>query len=207
MLGAFFLATAKAAPAITGAASAGEEWKWLVPVATLILGFALKWLQDYVTEKGRRNHEKELRREQRYDLLRSRRIDAERANLLALQPLVGNLMRAVAVGYLEDLRCYRAQRGKSWGDNRLPLEADEAIRRANADVLPLRARVHTRDVSIALNKLVDLLSGLVYVKSESEATEIWRAGGAMHNELQVLIGKHIKALEDENQVLVDPPAR
>ncbi|WP_312226210.1 hypothetical protein [Stutzerimonas nitrititolerans] len=207
MLEALFLATAKAAPAATASASAGYDWKWLVPVATLILGFGLKWLQDYVTEKGRRNHEKQLRREQRFDLLRSRRIDAERANLLALQPLVGNLMRAVAVGYLEDLRCYRAQGGKSWGNNRLPPEADEAIRRANADLVPLRARVHTSDVSVALNELVDLLSGLVLVKSEREATEIWRTGGAMHDVLQELIGKHIKALEDENQVLVDPPVR
>ena len=207
MLEALYLATAKAAPATTAAASAGDDWKWLVPVATLILGFGLKWIQDYLTEKGRRNHEKELRREQRFDLMRNRRIEAERANLLALQPLVGNLMRAVAVGYLEDYRCYRAEGGKNWGNNRLPPEADEAIRRANADLVPLRARVHTRSVSTALNELVDLLSGLVLVKSEREATEIWRTGGALHYELEELVGKHIKALEDENQVLVDPPAR
>lgn len=44
MLEAFFVATAKAAPAATAAASDGSDWKWLVPVATLIIGFGLKWL-------------------------------------------------------------------------------------------------------------------------------------------------------------------
>lgn len=206
MLEALFVAAAKAAPSATAATNNGDDWKWLVPVATLILGFGLKWLQDHVTERGRRNHEKALRREQRFDLLRSRRIDAERANLLALQPLVGNLMRAVAVGYLEDLRCYRASGMKSWGDNQIPAEAAEAIRRANADLVPLRARLHTHAVSIALNALVEKLSGLVLVKSEREATGIWMSGGAMCDELQELIGNHIRLLEDENQQLGDPPA-
>ncbi|QZN81655.1 hypothetical protein K5K93_04260 [Stenotrophomonas sp. DR822] len=86
MLEALLLATVKAAPAASAAASAGDDWKWLVPVATLILGFGLKWLQDHLTEKGRRRHAKELRREQRYDALRMRRIDAERANLISVQP-------------------------------------------------------------------------------------------------------------------------
>ncbi|MCR8714781.1 hypothetical protein [Stenotrophomonas indicatrix] len=88
MLEALFLATVKAAPAATAAASAGDDWKWLVPVITLLLGFGLKWLQDHLTEKGRRKHDHELRREQRYDALRMRRLEAERANLLTLQPLV-----------------------------------------------------------------------------------------------------------------------
>lgn len=205
MLGALFLATAKAAPATT-AVSAGNDWKWLVPVATLILGFALKWLQDYVTEKGRRRHEKELRREQRFDLLRSRRIDAERANLLALQPLVLQLMRAAVVGYMEDLRSYQNQGGQHWGRSRLSAEADESFRRANADLVPLRARIHTSEVSSTLNTLVALLSGLATVKTEAEATQIWMTGGLMHDELQELIGKQIRLLEDENQQLGDPPA-
>lgn len=207
MLEALFVATAKAAPAANAAASDAYDWKWLVPVITLVLGFGLKWFQDYLTEKARRRHDKALRREQRFDLLRTRRIDAERANLLALQPLVGNLMRAVAVGYLEDLRCYRLSGQRNWGDNRIPDEAAEAIRRANADLVPLRARVHTHEVSVALDSLVDTLATLPFVTSESEATAIWRSGGVMSNELQQLIGHHIRALEDENQQLGDPPVR
>lgn len=119
MLEVLFVATARAVPA-----AAGYDWKWMVPVATLILGFGLKWLQDHVTEKGRRHHDRVLRREQRFDLLRSRRIDAERANLLALQPLVLQLMRAAVVGYMEDLRSYQDQGRRHWGRSRLSAEAD-----------------------------------------------------------------------------------
>ncbi|KZE52989.1 hypothetical protein J3A72_003136 [Stenotrophomonas sp. PvP093] len=103
---ALFLATVKAAPAASAAASAGDDWKWLVPVATLILGFGLKRFQDHLTEKGRRRHAKELRREQRYDALRMRRIDAERANLISVQPLLLKLMRTAAVVHLEDIKAY-----------------------------------------------------------------------------------------------------
>lgn len=207
MLEALFLATAKAAPAITAGASAGDDWKWLVPVATLILGFGLKWLQDHITEKGRRRHEKELRREQRFDLLRNRRIDAERANLLALQPLVLQLMRAAAVGYMEDLRSYQDHENRHWGRNRLSAAADESIRQANADLVPLRGRIHTAEVSGRLNALIDLLWRLAKVDTEAEATQIWATGGLMHDELQALIGKQIRLLEDENQQLGDPSAR
>lgn len=206
MLEALFVAAAKSPPLATAAANNGDDWKWLVPVTTLILGFGLKWLQDHFTEKGRRKHEKELRREQRFDLLRSRRIDAERANLLALQPLVLQLMRAAVVGYMEDLRSYQDQGRRHWGRSRLSAEADESFRRANADLVPLRARIHTTEVSSRLNTLVALLSGLATVKTEAEATQIWATGGLMHDELQQLIGKQIRLLEDENQQLGDPPA-
>lgn len=206
MVEALLLASTKATPAIIATASAGADWKWLVPVATLILGFGLKWLQDHFTEKGRRHHDKVLRREQRFDLLRSRRIDAERANLLALQPLVLQLMRAAVVGYMEDLRSYQDQGRRHWGRSRLSAEADESLRRANADLVPLRARIHTTEVSSRLNTLVGLLSGLATVKTEAEATQIWATGGLMHDELQELIGKQIRLLEDENQQLGDPPA-
>jgi len=207
MLEALFVATAKAAPAATAAVNNGDDWKWLIPVATLILGFGLKWIQDYVTEKGRRRHEKELRREQRFDLLRSRRIDAERANLLALQPLVLQLMRAAAVGYMEDLRSYQDHEKRHWGRNRLSAETDESIRRTRADLLPFSSRLHTAEVAGRLNALTELLWRLATVDTEAEATQIWATGGLMHDELQELIGKEIRSLEDENQQLGDPPVR
>ncbi|HDS1664531.1 TPA: hypothetical protein QEL40_003280 [Stenotrophomonas maltophilia] len=208
MLEALFLATVKATPATAAAASAGEDWKWMVPVATLILGFVLKWLQDNVTEKGRRRHEKDLRREQRYDLLRMRRLEAERANMLALQPMVTNLLRKCSQCHLERVRAVSSLASIGWKNARLPPELDEELRKALADLVPLRARLHSTDVTSLID---DVVSDVVKTQSprigQEDADALWFGLSDKHDQLQALIGDRIKSLEDENQQLGDPPGQ
>ena len=202
---ALFLATVKAAPAASAAASAGDDWKWLVPVATLILGFGLKWLQDHLTEKGRRRHAKELRREQRYDALRMRRIDAERANLISVQPLLLKLMRTAAVFHLEDIKAY--DRTGEWGTYKLPPQVAEDFRLAIAEVVPIHARIHTRTVYEQLSEYWELLYQVTNSVAKAEARALWEQVHPIYDRLHIALGDEIRKLEDENLQLGDPSAR
>lgn len=205
MLEALFLATAKAAPATTAAASAGDDWKWLVPVVTLILGFGLKWLQDYLTEKGRRRHERDLRREQRYDQLRMRRLDAERANLILLQPAAVRFVRAATVVAIEKRKAFEL--GRPWSEAEATPAADEELRKSAFELIPLHARIHTEVVSVVLNNVINLITSAMQANNAVAFEDQWEFVNKENNELHRVMGVAIKQLEDENQQLGDPPAR
>lgn len=217
MLEALFLATAKAAPAATAAASGGDDWKWLVPVITLILGFGLKWFQDYLTEKGRRRHDKELRREQRYDVLRMRRLEAERANLLELQPLVVAFVRAATDAYKVKMKAFGWDSGAAAFMPRSTMErealqksvakANDEVRQASAALIPLQSRLHSDEVRSALNALIDVVWATMDAKASLTMMKNWEKVDPPHNELHTVMGRVIKQLEDENQQLGDPPSR
>ncbi|WP_312786052.1 hypothetical protein [Stenotrophomonas indicatrix] len=205
MLEALFLATVKAAPAATAAASAGDHWKWLVPVATLILGFGLKWLQDHVTEKDRRRHEGDLRREQRYDQLRMRRLDAERTNLLALQPMVLRLVRAGNAAKKEQDAMFR--QGVGWLKIKFSPEIDQEVQLSALDLIPLESRIHTAEVANLLGDVVDRVWAMLSAPTKAESDRLFDEISQPHNRLHSVMGIAIKRLEDENQQLGDPSAR
>lgn len=205
MLGALFVATAKAASAATAAANDAYDWKWLIPVATLVLGFGLKWFQDHVTEKGRRRHERDLRREQRYDQLRMRRIDAERANLVLLQPAAVRFVRAATVVAIEKRKAL--QLGRPWDEAEATPAADEELRKSAFELIPLHARIHTEAVSVVLNNVINLITAALQASTAVSFEDQWEFVNKENNELHRVMGVAIKQLEDENQQLGDPPAR
>ncbi len=203
MLEALFLATAKAAPVSTAAASAGTDWKWLVPVATLILGFGLKWFQDHVTEKGRRRHETSLRREQRYDQLRMRRLEAERGNLLALQPLAVRFIRAATV--VVGKRRANYVLGRDWCDTPATPDDERELRLSAVELIPLQSRIHTQAAANQLNIVISLVTSVMAARHPLEVDQLWEAVRRENDELHRILGSFIKQLEDENQQLGDPP--
>ncbi|MBP2482855.1 hypothetical protein J3A72_003147 [Stenotrophomonas sp. PvP093] len=200
MLEALLVATAKAVPA-----AAGYDWKWMVPVATLILGFGLKWFQDHVTEKGRRRHETVLRREQRYDQLRMRRLDAERANLLALQPAAVRFVRAATVAVNEKRRLFRD--GMPWAGIHLAGPVEAEVRQSALELIPLQARIHSKAVSVPLNDVINLITAALHADTVEGFEAAWAVLDPANNELHRVTGETIKQLEDENQQLADPPGR
>ncbi len=205
MLEALFVAVAGVAPAATAAANEGDDWKWLVPVVTLILGFGLKWLQDHVTEKGRRRHESSLRREQRYDQLRMRRIDAERANLILLQPAAVRFVRAATVVAIEKRKS--SQSGRPWSEAEATPAADEELRKSAFELIPLHARIHTEAVSVVLNNVINLITTAMQASTAVSFEDQWEFVNKENNELHRVLGVAIKQLEDENQQLGDLPSR
>lgn len=202
MLEALFIATTNAAPA-TIAASNASDWKWLAPVATLVLGFGLKWLQDWVTENRRERAQKLLRREQRFDQMRARRIDAERANLLALQPMLLRLFRAVGLIQLE-FRRHHDVTGE-WHLRKYPDGLGEELRQAFADIVPIRARLHSDAIAGSIDDLNSAIVGRNQAGTKEGAEEQFQIIDLNYQLLQVAIGGEIRRLEDEHRQLDDSP--
>lgn len=201
MLEALLVATAKAVPAANVAADNAYDWKSLVPVATLILGFVLKWLQDHFTEKSRRRHDQALRRDERRDSLRLRKHDAERENLLALQPLVVDLLAAGRA-----LRSFRRSVERIFASGAAKeQELRAAVRKVSSKVLPIRARLRSVEASEALDELVDRLWESVHseTKDDAEIERLWKAVEDTHGPTQSAIGCAIKALDDEPELASD----
>lgn len=96
----------------------------VLPIITLILGFLLKMAEDAYRAKGKKQEDlrkteadRELRKEAYREEQSERLRERELANLLALQPLTFNLVRAYAKHYLADLANYRST--QKWGVDRL----------------------------------------------------------------------------------------
>jgi len=205
MLEALFLATAKVAPASTAVGNSGDDWKWLVPVITLILGFGLKWFQDYVTERRRARAEAALRRELRWDGLLARRVEAERTNLLALQKIVVNLLQAG-----RNMRVARNEArpvGDPWYRASVDPQLNDDLNRLAVELSPLSARLHTAEVAGQLNMFMGAFWDALSADTATEAWDLWRETEALHGSLQRLMGETIRQLEDENQQLGAPHAQ
>lgn len=203
MLEALFMAAAKVAPAVTASGNSGDGWKWLVPVITLILGFGLKWLQDWVTENRREKAQKLLRQEQRFDQMRARRIDAERANLLALQPMLLRLFRAVGLIQLAYRRHYEAT--GEWHLTQYPDGLGEEMRQAFADIVPIRARLHSDAIASSIDQLNSAIVGRNQAGTKEGGEEQFQFIDLSYQLLQVAIGGEIRRLEDEHRQLDDSP--
>ena len=142
-------------PTPAGPRPAGDlPWSTLIPVATLVLGFLLKWLQDWSMERRKERGQERLRRELRADALLERRIEIERSNLLALQPVLSSL--AIVVAEFHHARQIRFGNTGTWSTGGLPQGLYDNRREAYERLLPIRARLHTIDIMFRLDELTDL---------------------------------------------------
>ncbi|WP_368865205.1 hypothetical protein [Stenotrophomonas maltophilia] len=187
-------------PGGAAAPPGGVAWGALLGI---VIGWILKTATDVFMEHRRRREAAEARREQRFDALRSRRIEAERANLLALQPMVTDFMLAGAY-------CSRAPRhvtdqgdlvGAEFEDQR------EAMRLQSAAMMSIRARLHDREIAVLLGRLT--LGGLQAVQQPhpTESVAYWEGIIPMAQEAHNVIGAAIRRLEDESIQLVAPPVQ
>jgi len=170
-------------------------WSTLIPVATLILGFFLKWLQDWAMERRRERGQERLRREVRADALLERRIEVERSNLLALQPILTKL--TIATSEFHQARQLRFGSTGRWGSNGLPQGLYDNRREAYQLLLPIRARLHTLDIVHRLDALTEL--GEASMKAPTPQVAIFAL--AEHTEFARLlhgaVGNNIRELEGQ----------
>ncbi|MET4572464.1 hypothetical protein ABIA68_001298 [Stenotrophomonas rhizophila] len=187
--------------AVAATSTAGDDaWvadllKGVLPVVTLVVGWGLKWLQDNYTESKRRAAEAALRREQRQELLRARRLDTERENLNKAQDLLGRIGRLHAQVYFEDERAHR-ETGK-WGSSPLPPELDEQYRAAMQELMPVRARLHSRDIAKAIDSTTATMARGAPVKDPVEAKKIWLSASHQCMDVQERVGDRIREIESD----------
>ncbi len=105
-------------------------------------------------ERRRERGQERLRRELRGDALLERRIEIERSNLLALQPILSRL--SIAAAEFHHARQIRFGNTGTWSASGLPQTLYDNRREAYEGLLPIRARLHTIDIMYRLDELTDL---------------------------------------------------
>ena len=172
-----------------------DDWKWVIPVLALILGFALRWVQENLSEGKRQQSQRLLRQELRLDHVRMQRSDAERANLLALQ-------QAVAKYYLGASEAHGAMLDALgingvWARVRMDHAVNGAIQSSKAEMTVLQYRIHAAKVCIRLDDLIDEVTAALKAESLEVAEENWKRADISFANAQRLIGAEIRRLEDD----------
>lgn len=194
------------APAAPVAESASDFWKYGLPVVSLVAGILLKWLLDLALERRRDSAQEAKRLVERRDALKARRVEAERANLITLLPLVVSLLRAG--------RRLRAERTKKWRDAEsywYEIEVDPEIRagpaRIASDIVPIRARLHSEKVRAQFDQFINSLWHALSAETANEASSRWVEVEATYKFVAEAAGDEIRRLEDEEFQMGDSPAR
>jgi len=181
------------------AAPSGVAWGTLLGI---VVGWVLKTAADVFMENRRRREAAEARREHRFDTLRGRRIEAERTNLLAVQPMVTDFMLAGA--YCSRSTRHVTDKGEFTGEG---FEVHrEAMRVQSAAIMPIRARLHDREIANLLGRLT--LSGMnaIHQPDVDESIQRWEDIIPLARDAHNEIGAAIRRLEDESIQLGTPPS-
>jgi hypothetical protein len=187
------------APNLSEISSATTGWfPVLFPVFTLLLGFAIKFVSDWVQHKRDLERDRETRKEARHDLLAERRTDFQRQTLLDLQEAVQDIARAAGAVHVEDARAYK-QTGQ-WQKQRIPEELDQQILLANRRVMLLNVRVRDAELRQLVEKVAVACSHSEHLSKDSSMVAIG-AVGLVLIQVHERIGTLLRTLDDEEASL------
>lgn len=192
------LAAAQASP--PAVPSADSDWKWLVPVITLVIGFGLKWLQDSVTERSRDKKAFLLRQALRVDALKARRAESERANLLELQPLFTQAMQGLVLAFQA-----AQQQALVTGAWHIPESSPHVLqnREARMKMQPIISRLHNRVLARQLQDSHGWGKDIVLSLDEETANRALLICLLGSTELMNAIGAEIRLSEAEELAIVE----
>lgn len=189
------------APAAPAVESAGDFWKYGLPVVSLVAGILLKWVLDVALERRRDAAQEAKRLAERRDALKARQADLERSNLLALQTLLARHVRGLFV-LLKEAEVAMAKTNKWEVDRNGP--GGEESRVARFEMAPIRARLHNRELANELTELVQM--HIDESKSANDAKLVLFQIGQRFDALNTKIGDEIRRLEDAELQLAGKPA-
>ncbi|OWQ58444.1 hypothetical protein [Stenotrophomonas maltophilia] len=187
------------APAAPAAESAGDFWKYGLPVVSLVVGIILKWLLDLVTDGKREKAAKRERAEERRDLLRARLADSERTNLLALQPLVMQYLRALVLSH--DEAAVAARTDGVWSLARAH-EGERMARMAKMSMMEIRTRLHDRGLADDLSNIASDLRFSI-ARDAREALDALNEITLRAVQVVERMGEKIRSLEASELAIVE----
>ncbi|MEN5271818.1 hypothetical protein [Stenotrophomonas lactitubi] len=188
------------APAAPAVESAGDFWKYGLPVVSLVAGILLKWVLDGALERRRDAAQEAKRLAERRDALKARQADVERSNLLALQPLMSRHVRGVFLT-LDEAKAAMAE-AQVWKVPRSGPGAEES-RVARFEMTPIRARLHNRELAQEITEFVAL--HIDDTESKGAANLITMQIARQFDSISAKIGDEIRRLEDAELQLAGNP--
>lgn len=164
------------------------------PVVTLVSGYLLKVLSDWLTHRRTREREREAREALRHDQLEERRTTFQRQNLLDLQEAVNDLARAAGAANVQDNRAYR-QTGQ-WQKQLLGEELSENFRLAARRTSILNSRVRDDLVRELVQRFKDVSTGASFSPSKEAADSALNTMASVFEELNDRIGMLLRRMDD-----------
>jgi hypothetical protein len=164
------------------------------PVVTLIAGYAMKSLSDWVNNKRAIAREREareaVRKEQRFE----RRVIFQRETLLALQESAHKFLRNVGRAHHVDEMAYR--RSNVWRSTLLPDDLDNAFREHQSRTLMLSVRVRDNDVREMATELINCAIAVVMTAQRDTAISALGRTAEIQKSLNTRIGELVREIDD-----------
>jgi hypothetical protein len=164
------------------------------PVVTLLGGYLLKVLSDWLQYRRNREREREARDDLRRAQLEERRTTFQRQNLLDLQESVNDLARATGATNVEDYRAYR-QTGE-WQQQPTDEVLSESSRVAIRRTSILNSRVRDDLVRELVQKFKDSCVSATFSDSKEAADSALEMMASMFEDLNDRIGLVLRKMDD-----------
>lgn len=169
------------------------------PVVTLLAGVALKGLFDWLGEGRKDAIDLRVRVEKRRELLLMQRLENQRKLLPELQEAISELMRAVGLINLADIK--HSHSAGEWGKGQLSGDLDEKARAAFRSVTLYKVRVHDDGLREAVSDLSITCSHVTLARSEAESREILDEASFKYEAVNDLIGKTLRSLDSSENAI------
>jgi hypothetical protein len=168
----------------------------LLPVLTLLLGYGMKYLEDWVQHNRTLERERETRRALRQDVIAERRTQFQRQTLLDLQPALLDLARQAGQMHFHDLRDYRAT--GVFHSQAYPDDVNEGLRAATALTSMLAVRVNDEIVRVLISAFKSAASDIGGAESPDDSDSHFHTMSTLFVELQERIGVVLRALDEDD---------
>lgn len=167
----------------------------LLPVFTLLLGFAASSLNEWFRDKRAKNREHEARMAARRERLSDRRADFQRQTLLDLQEAVLVVTRSLWSLHSHDLDVARTS--GHWELRLIPEELNQEHASANAKTILLAARVRNDEIRSLAGQLRDRGNVVMLCDSETSSRRAIQSIDETFLNLNEKIGELLRKLDDD----------
>jgi hypothetical protein len=164
----------------------------LIPVVTLVIGYAIKSFTDYFENRRAVAREREARDVTRKDRLFERRSNFQRETLLALQDAVTQLGRDTGAINHQNIMSLRTT-GKL---GLITEEFNEGYRIRQATTSKLVSRVHDNSVRVLTDQFRDASVETIAATTEQEGNRAMNVAYAAFEQLNQRIGIVLRSLDD-----------
>jgi hypothetical protein len=171
-------------------------------VVTLILGFAISSVSDWLKNRRESERERDARREARHDQLSDQRRNFQRETLLALQEAVQDLARATGAAHHQDEMAFRTT--GHWQRQLLGEGLNDQTHLANRRVMLLIVRVRDESLRDVVTNFRQLTSQTQAIGRDVDDAELRnRSNVALQRAMPLLeqihgrIGEILRTLDDE----------
>jgi hypothetical protein len=183
------------APDATQSRSAADATVGWFPVLTLLLGYFIKVLSDWLQHRHTLEREREARAETRRDQLSERRVEFQRQTLVDLQEAVMDVARTTGAAHHQDEMAYR--KSGRWQRQLLGADLDEKLFLAMRRSSMLSVRVRDDALRDLIDKFRTQASQTIVGISRDHSNSAFMKMTELFEQVQGRIGGILRTLDGE----------